>query len=463
MIKYCLAIAALCFFVYANSLNNAFVSDDIPAILDNPDIGNIFASGDLTGAGNSLIYRLTGAVPFGYHLANIILHALNSLLVFAFLLLFFKPVSSFWGALIFAAHPVHTEAVTWISGRPYELSAAFMLLSLLLYIRAAAQPKIKWLNFAGALVFYVFAISTCTFALAFAALPALYDFTFARWRRAWKLWPGFFALSALKLWLMAGAVKARIAQVGFDTGSTGTSNPFFNAAFSIFAYLGMLLWPRNLTLYHEPLFISPLALGAGVFLLALLFLSLPLIFRKNKLLFFSICLFIIFLSPTYSPRMISWLVAERYLYFPSLAFSIWLLLLLAKYSPGKKLSPVITAFLICLVCAYSLRTIIRNRDWASHTSIWRATVRVSPYSPKAHNNMGDVYCLEGDLEKAALEFQRAIELKPDYADAYHNLANTYLKMGRVNEAVFNYKKALEFNPNLQQSRRSLEAIYSQGD
>jgi predicted O-linked N-acetylglucosamine transferase (SPINDLY family) len=122
---------------------------------------------------------------------------------------------------------------------------------------------------------------------------------------------------------------------------------------------------------------------------------------------------------------------------------------------------LVMALLIVLITAYATRTIIRNRDWRTHASVWRATVKVSPLSPKAHNNMGDVYSLEGNEEKAAAEFRRAIELKPDYADAYHNLALTYQRMGRLDEAVVNYEKAVLYNPRLWQSYQNLAVIYAQ--
>ena len=73
--------------------------------------------------------------------------------------------------------------------------------------------------------------------------------------------------------------------------------------------------------------------------------------------------------------------------------------------------------------------------------------------------MGDVYSRQGDLNKAAEEFQKAIEIKPGYADAYHNLANTYQRMGRFDAAIENYQKAAELNPNLWQSHQALAAIY----
>jgi len=79
--------------------------------------------------------------------------------------------------------------------------------------------------------------------------------------------------------------------------------------------------------------------------------------------------------------------------------------------------------------------------------------------PNAHNNMGDVYSRWGDYENATVEFQKAIDLKPNYADAYHNLALTYQELEKDDEAIENYLKALEINPNLWQSYKNLASIY----
>ena len=242
-------------------------------------------------------------------------------------------------------------------------------------------------------------------------------------------------------------------------------------AYSVFSHLWLLFWPVNLTLYHEPYTASRPVIILMVCLLAALILLLPWIFRKSRPLFFSIGLFIVFLAPTYSPVLISWLIAERYLYIPSIAFSMWAAMILRPFGPqndgrwrrpqndGSKKIGAAHYFLIVIIVLFSVRTFVRNFDWKSHASIWRATVKVSPLSPMAHNNMGDVYGLEGNQAKAAEEFKRAIELRPDYAYAYHNLANTYGKMGRIDEAMEGYSTAIRFNPGLWQSYRALGVIY----
>lgn len=99
-----------------------------------------------------------------------------------------------------------------------------------------------------------------------------------------------------------------------------------------------------------------------------------------------------------------------------------------------------------------MRTVARNEDWKTHQSFWRQTVLVSYNSPRAHNNMGDAYCKEGNLAGGIMEFKRAIELKPDYAEAYYNLANVYQAIGNIKEAKKLYNYAILLKPELKNKK-----------
>jgi tetratricopeptide (TPR) repeat protein len=117
-----------------------------------------------------------------------------------------------------------------------------------------------------------------------------------------------------------------------------------------------------------------------------------------------------------------------------------------------------------IVALLSIRTIARNVDWKDEDHLWIATAKVSPSGENIHNNLGDVYTRQGNLEKAVSEFQHATEINPGYADAYHNLANAYQTMGKTDLAIENYEKAASINPALWQSYQNLATIYfNQGD
>jgi len=476
----CLLLIALCFLVYANSLNNAFVSDDIPAILKNPAISHPLRFWlDPFNLLNSFSYLIAGYNPFIYHLVSIILHSLNTILVFFFLHLFFKAKPSLLGACLFAVHPIHTEAVTWVSGRPYIITSLFILVVYLLYhhiavsVNPAPVPARKGgvnngrrMNFISyffcIVIFSYYLFVNFSFYFIFPLFLILSDITFDRWRKTWKLWLPFLGIVILRLLLARSAILHRISFVAQEVGIEVTrTNPIFNFAYSFFSHLGLLLWPAKLTLYHEPAMISSFALNVGIISLVLLVISLTLIFRKAKELFFGIGIFVLFLAPTYSPVMVSWLVAERYLYFPSIVLSIFLALFYERIigDVSRNVPNIFLAVVIFIIAALAVRTVARNEDWKTPERFWRQTLLVSYNSPRAHNNMGDVYCQEGNLEGGIREFKKAIELKANYADAYHNLANTYQHKGDLKEAIRFYQEAVSFNPRLFESHYNLGIIY----
>ena len=506
-------LIALCFLLYANSLNNVFISDDIPAIVKNPLVSQPLRCWlDPASLLNSFNYLMGGYNPFIYHLTNIILHALNTLLVFFFLSLFFKAESSFLGACLFAVHPIHAEAVTWISGRPYTITSVFILIAYLLYYHSTTLNPVRntkaiigegkisngvknnrRINLARyllcLLIFSYYIIANISFYFIFPFFLILSDITFNRWRKTWKYWLPFLGILVLRFSLLINAISERISYVAKEMGGDVIrTNPIFNLTYSFFSHMGLLLWPARLTLYHEPAVISSFALKVGIISLVLLIISLPFIFKKAKELFFGIGIFVLFLAPTYSPVMVSWLVAERYLYFPSIILSIFLAFFYERMKMGPELffsgpifkknnsDPIFTshkgqakfkklfaesglALVIFTMGSLAVRTVARNEDWKTAERFWRQTVLVSYNSPRAHNNLGDAYAQEGNLEGAIREFKKAIELKPDYADGYHNLANTYHHKGDLKEAVEFYRRAVSSNPGLFESHYNLGIIY----
>ncbi len=461
-----LALVALCFLLYANSLNNAFISDDIPAILNNPSISHPLRFWlDPASFLNSLNYLACGYNPFTYHLTNIILHSLNTILVFFFLSLFFKREASFLGACLFAAHPIHAEAVTWVSGKPYIITSIFILAGYFLYYHfttVKADKRIKpWRYILCLLLFSYYVIANVSFYFIFPVFIILSDITFGRVRKNYKYWLLFLGIVILRLVLARSEIMQRISFVAHEVGMEVTqTNPIFNLAYSFFSHMGLLLWPAKLTLYHEPAVISAFTLKAELFALFLLLISLPFIFKRAKELFFGLGIFVLFLAPTYSPVMVSWLVAERYLYFPSIILSIFLAFFYEKITvESKRFARPALAVFIFIIASLGVRTVARNEDWKTQERFWRQTVLVSYNSPRSHNNMGDVYGQEGNTEGAIREFKKAIKIKPDYADAYHNLANVYHHKGDIKEAVTFYQQAISFNPKLFESYYNLGLIY----
>jgi len=461
-----LVLITLCFSIYFNCLNNAFISDDIDAIVENPFISQPLRYWlQPVNLLSSIGYLIQGYNPFIQHLINIILHSINTILVFMLLRLFFKPEASLLGACIFATHPIHAEAVTWISGRNYLITTLFILTTYLLYNKATNPTHRRSKAF-----FYLLSLSIFSYFIIhkinisfFSFTPfllVLSDITFNKWRKTWKFWIPFFVILAIRLILAMGYIGGRVDYMAGAIGERIIINPLIKAANILFAHLYFLLWPIKLTLYSNLVLLSPLKLILSITVLFLLILSLPFILKRSRQLFFAIGLFILFLCPVYNPIVIASPVAERYLYFPSISLCIFLAFLYEKYAEKSRKAKIITLSLfIILISLYSIRTIIRNEDWKTPERFCQATIAVSYNSPLANNEIGKVYHEKGEFYKAMDFYRKAIRLQPDYAKAYYNLGNAYNDIGKKQEAMALYKRAIEINPNLAEAYNNLAVLY----
>jgi len=468
---YCLILVGICFFVYANTLKNSFVFDDIAAILESPSIFHPLRFWtEPSQLLNSLCYFSVEFNPFLYHLLSIILHSLNSILVFFFLRIFFPAGASFLAACLFAAHPVHTEAVSWVSGKPYLILALFILIVLLIYNKATnrttSASKVNHpLYILSLVIFSYFMIRNYGFYFTFPIMLAMLDIVLGRWRENWKLWIPFFCVMILRLLFAKSAILGRISTVANITGAeiTQTTNPIINLTVVFFSHLWLLLWPAKLTVYHEPIEFSPLMLDSGIITLILLGLIMPFIFKKHKELFLGLVFFILFFTPVYSFVPVSSLVAERYIYFPSISLSIFAAFLYERYTKNhiRRHRIIALSIFLFLMSAYSIRSIVRNRDWKDQERFWKATIKVSYKSPGALNGIGLVYQKEGKTEKAIESFRTAIQIQPKYANAYNNLGNLLGEMGNKEEAIELFKKAIEVNPKYLEAYNNLGNIYSE--
>ena len=465
--KVLIFLAFLVFAVYSIALPNDFLSDDLPAIVQNPKINQVeyFLGPQFFplhfNPRNFLLfltYKIFGLKPAFFRLLNIFSH-LGVVYLLYFIGSFFFPYPlSFFPVVLYAVHPILIEGVTWISGGPYSNSAFFLLLSFAFWL-SWRQKQNFWLYFFSSLSF----LSALLFSerlIWFPAVLLLYESLFGNLKKNFKFLLPHFLLAAWWISYLLGLTGKRLTAL--ETvyyQQPGLDNPFIKIPIAVTSYLELIFWPKNLTFYHSELTYSQseFILRAAGFLL---FLGLIFyFFKKERRLAFWLAFFLLTLSPTLTPLRIAWAVAERYIYlgtFWVLVFVAFLIQKIGEKLKNKKISWIILGI---VVLGLSVRTNIRNLDWRNQDSLWIATAKVSPSSHQNHNNLGDMYARHGELEKAVEEFKKAIELKPNYGDAYHNLANVYHQMGKDDLARENYQKALEFNPGLWQSHQNLAALY----
>ncbi|MFA5157293.1 MAG: tetratricopeptide repeat protein [Candidatus Omnitrophota bacterium] len=459
--KIYLILAGICLLVYANSLSNAFVIDDI-GMRDIPNISRPFHYWqDPVRFLNCLIYLIGGYSPFAYHLANIALHAAATILAFLFLRLFFTPQAAFLAACLFAVHPVNSEAVTWISGKAYTIFAIFTLGPYLLYRKATGagieeRLRIRYYS-ASFILFFYFTIEHIPFYLVFPFFLFLSDVCSGKLRENLKWLAPFFIVVFVKLLLLPVLISGRVSSMSADMGFFTAQNPLTYFVYSLYAHFWLLLWPVNLSLFHEPYLIPASMFDWRSILYVLpVIISLVLTFKHSKRLFFGLCIFIMFLLPTYSPLPVSSLVAERYLYFPSIALSMAVAVLYERFSGGH---PVLRrwflAAMLVVIIFFSGRTIIRNRDWKDMRTVWESVLIVSPDSWNAHDNMGYIYLNEGRLEKAVEELEKAIKVNPRSAVTFNNLGTAYSRLGSRDKAILCFQRAIELRPDYAKARNNL--------
>jgi len=454
-----LALAAT--FPYIFSFNNSFVSDDMTSIVGNPIIGTIkyltkmpplFTQPVLFNA----IYKTFGLAPWAFRLPNILAHIGVVLLMFAVVgKITNNNKIGFLTALIIAVHPLQSEPVLWISGGIHVWFAFLLLLSFWAYI----QKKPWWQT----TIFYLLALTTSEKAMVFFPILVLYELCFGSLGKTWKKLAAPFFATLVWFIIFATQIPGRAASIGIDIPQAGgfIKNLFMIPTVGISSYLELIIWPKNLTLYHsETTFSKPEFIVRGAIVIAFVATTVFAYIRKHKQTAFWMAFFMISLLPVITPFGISWLVAERYAYLGAIGiYTLISYIAIRMVVTHPKLKIPALGITGVILIALTMRTINRSIDWKNQDNLWLAAAKTSPHSAQNRNNLGDYYARQGNLNEALKQFTIATELKPCYADAHHNLATTYLQTGNLEKAIKNYQKALECNPNLWQSQQNLNRIY----
>ncbi|MBI2135197.1 tetratricopeptide repeat protein [Candidatus Woesearchaeota archaeon] len=454
---------------YYNIFDNEFVWDDHLFILDNQDIRSfsnlpLFFAQDAEGLYRplrslhyTLVYSIAGKNEFLYHFNSLFFHAAISILIFFIIFgIIGNKNISLVSALIFAAHPIHTERVTNITGG-FDLSGIFfMLLSFFLYIKYSKSSHNDKKYFFASLILFILALFASEEAITLPLIIILYEFCFNREKFNKKLIKNcipFFAAAAFYVFLRFSVLGIAGRQEQYLAGSFFLTQITMLKAYVYYIYL--LVFPLNLTLYHntEPVVsvFDPKAFLSLFLILAIFLLAIK--YYKNKVLFFSIFWFFITLIPFSNMIPIQNFIAERYLYLPSVAFALLLSyslfslynLKLKAIRKNKILKNAIIVFIVLLLALYVVKTIDRNKDWQDNLTLWEKTAAANPENSRAHDNLGFTYEQMGENNKALAEFEASVMLMPDNYKALANLGVIYAKLGRYNESISVLKKSIKIS------------------
>jgi tetratricopeptide (TPR) repeat protein len=425
-----LAIAVL--LAWFNALTGPFQFDDYNVIVGNPAVHSLAAWLDAMPGIRPLLkltYALNwsaGASPFGFHLFNVVVHAANAILAFL-LLRELRPggtpdVVAFAAALLFALHPVQTEAVTYVSGRSVSLMALFYLGSLLAYVRA--DPARPWRGrvlsaalFAAALMVKETAVTLPLALLLVDAMRPQHAWRDALRRQAlhWGV------LAAAVLILALSPTYRHLADVSLATRPLAAN--LLTQANAWFWLAGQLAMPWRLNADPDlPVVMAwSVQAGAQVAVILGLLAGAAFLWRRQRWLAFALLWVFLHLAPTNSllPRLD--VANDRQLYlaaigaFMAIAAGLQWLLSLANRRW------IAHAALVVLALALGSATVARNQVYASQSTFWEDAAAKSPGKPRVHNNLGWVYQQEGRRAEARRAYLRALDIDPGYWRARINL------------------------------------------
>jgi len=485
--------------VYANTLSNGFIGDDKIQLLKNPllaDLGNVpqllrSSVWSILGIpGNyyrpfqfliyMLIYQCAGFSAAAFHWYMVLVHSLNTLLLYLLVRRMGGARFAFAAAALFAVHPIHTETVNWIAAVPDLTVTALAVAGVLWFARHDGSPHA--IRITGHCGIYLLALLTKETGIVLLPLYAGYGFLCLG--RRWKE----FRYNAALYGAMAATFAFYLAMRWNSLGGLAPGQQSFyhlrpvefalSAAVTAAKYLGALLWPADLNYFH--IFHPTQSVDASFLVSALALAAVAIAFFRVRLPLVSYGIF--WIAVTLAPAMNLTGVgqnvfAERYLYLPSAGFC-WIAALALTRLAERQPTPAWIAAGVILLAAVTA-TIARNTDWRDDFTLLQVTLRQSPASGWLHNSMAGAYVernqfdaalmqerlavryeprspvfhrnfgnilLAKDPHEAIPEFRNLVSLEPDRAENHCDLALALEAVGQPAQAAAEYRRALQLQP-----------------
>lgn len=505
--------------LYCNTIPNQYCLDDYCVVVDNTyvhaglhDIPKIMTTNFFNGLHNfnDGLYRplpiLTYAVEYSIigldahfrHFINMLLYALSGFFIYllAKRLLPGNPVIlPLSVACLFIAHPIHTEVVANIKGRDDLLAFLFSIMASVYILEYFRENKMRFLLYG--LMSYMLALLSKESAVMFLFIIPVMIVFFTKYSRTTLVRLSVVLIIITISWFSWRTHVIHSMTNPVDTGifsafnnSVLSANTFFSRLatgfYLQFLYLFKLIFP--LPLSHDYSFnqipavpvISFKSIISLILILALFFYAI-ISYKKQRIISFGILFY--FLTIATVANIVIYIgatFAERFVFTPSLGFSIvtgFLLYKMVKQEPGDqkilsllKKNKLYTLTLLVILCLYSVRTISRNFDWKNNLTLYSADVERSSNSSRAHYNLGselDAYStIQTSAEKkkeillhASSELNKALKIYPRYQDALNNLGNVYQNLNRMDSAIICYRKVIEMDSSYQKAYFNLGIVY----
>lgn len=497
-------IIAVTLITFYNSLSNQFVFDDESVIVNNPSIQSLdnipkyFTANEgfhkVIGRYYRPVVSATYAIdfsnwkldPYGFHLTNVIIHIIACLLLFKiFSTLFwrykYRNLFSLLATLIFAVHPIHTEAVSWVSGRTDSLVTLFFFASFLCYLQYTKEmyhskddnqlhsiDKRNNLYLALSLIFYALGLLSKEMIVTMPVIILLYDFVYRKKNMK------YFRDNILVYVLFAGITAAYLIlrySLLKDIPERENYLYFIGKDFDVAlatmlktipVYFRLLVAPFSLLYHYNGVIPDAKSIVDADVMLSLLFIAAMgflayYYYKKDSIISFCILFFFVSLLPVLNIIPTMNLMAERFLYFTSFALGL-LICHLAMLGSSKRDFSILTFGMIVIIALLGYLTFVRNNDWKDNNTLYMSAKGVEGTVTLV--NEGNIYANEKKYDDAITLYKKAIEIRDNNVLAHHNMGLIYLLRGNLDSAEMKFNKGISVDSLAPDGYFQLATLYN---
>ncbi|MGA7241143.1 MAG: hypothetical protein WBY44_36010 [Bryobacteraceae bacterium] len=409
-----------------------------------------------------LNYKISADKPFSYHFVNLVIHFVNTALVFLVLLRILQKtgwigrkarLASALGAVVFAIHPLQTESVSYVAGRSESLAALFLLLAYVVFLYRRKEA-ISWWEAVLVLVLFAAAVKTKENAVALAPILILTDvfwpeaFSLRGLRRNWRLYglmiPGaiFAAFAVFRMLASAGTA-------GFSVATFKWYQYAFTEARAIFTYIRMTICPSGLSLDHDFATSHTILEHGAIFWMILLaaLVAISIIFRRRYPLFcFGFLMFLIWLAPTSSIVPLDDALVERRMYLPL----IGLILIGCEFGMRVRLPAAVCVASLCIAgIILGALCYDRNRLWGDPDKLIEMAADNAVHNPRPLLNFAEILIEKNECAATRPYLVRAESRLPNNYYVNVTWGRTLACLGYFDRAVNRFETAAKLKPTSQ--------------
>jgi len=441
----------------------------------------------LTWLSHMLDCQLYGLKPAGHHLSSLLLHMVNTLLLF---LVLKRITGALWAssfvAALFALHPLHVESVAWVAERKDVLSTFFWILTMWTYVRYTEHPRLN--RYLLVLLSYALGLMSKPMLVTLPFVLLLVDYwplgrlqfgplsghhrlntdksKDSRDQRSFALLVlekiPFFVLAAVSslLTFFVQRSAGAVASLGLVPLETRVANALVSYA----SYIGKMIWPHRLAVFYP--YSDTLSMGqvaGAVLLLGCVSLLVILWTRRRPYLTVGWLWYLGTLVPVIGLVQVGeQAMADRYTYVPLIGLFTIMAMGVPDILSGWRYRRIVMAVSGGLVLSiFMVITWLQAGYWQNGVTLFEHSLEVTANNSLSQYSLGVALHHQGKIQEAIAHYTEALRIKPEYAEAHNNLGFVLAQQGKIQEAIAHYTEALRIKPDYPTAHTNLGIILAQ--